>query len=84
MAHTKIVGSAFAAAFGLLTLAGTASAMPLERLGAAAAQGAVVQEVRLVCGPYRCWRQPGIRYYDYYGYGYGPRWGRPWGWYGRW
>lgn len=82
MALRKIVGSAFAVAFGLVALVGAASAMPADRLGAAATQGAVVQDVRMVCGPYRCWWR-GPRYYDYYGYGYGPRWGRPLGWYRR-
>jgi hypothetical protein len=64
-----------------------AAAMPAGPLGAAAAATSNVQEARVVCGPYRCWRRP--NYYGYYGpprpyyYGprvYGPGWGYRRGW----
>ena len=81
-------------AFGATTLfvAPPAHAMPLGDLAAAAAQvQSGVQDVRWVCGPYRCWWRPNYYAYGpgyYYGrprfYGYGPRpyrYGyRRWGW----
>lgn len=80
------------AAGGFLTLAATSSsAMPVGDLGAAAASGNDIQNVRLVCNRWgRCWRTGRYyapRYYRPYGYGYGypaygygygrPYWGRP-------
>jgi hypothetical protein len=64
----------------------SASAMPIAPL-----QGAVssdVENVRWVCGPYRCWWRPNYYYrpyavyrpYRFYGY---RAYGRPWGWRGR-
>lgn len=54
-----------------------ASAMPMNGPVPAAAQIADgLQEVRWVCGPYRCWWRPGP-------YWRGPYWGPPypyWGW----
>jgi hypothetical protein len=45
---------------------------------AIAAQGTPgAQKARWVCGPYRCWRQPG--WGPGYGWGGGPGWRRPWG-----
>jgi hypothetical protein len=85
------------ALFSTLALGGAAvlspaSAMPAAALGAATSQaGTSAQEVRWVCGPYRCfWRPgpvvvgprfygPGYGFYGprpYRGYGYG--YGRPW------
>jgi hypothetical protein len=68
-----------------------AAAMPAAPLGAAAAAASNVQEARVVCGPYRCWRRPNYYYGGYYGpprpylYGprfYGPGWGYRRGWRG--
>jgi hypothetical protein len=59
---------AAAACCGALT-AGAASAAPIAP--AMRSTAASVQEVRWVCGPYRCWWRP--NYYGYYGYAYAPR-----------
>lgn len=71
---------------GGAALAGSAAtAMPIAPIpGANNASG--VEQVRWVCGPYRCWWRP--NYYGAYGfYGgpryYGPRWGYHRGWH-RW
>ena len=49
----------------------SASAMPIANLAQDVANN--VENVRWVCGPFRCWWRPGPRW------GYGPGWG-----YGRW
>lgn len=76
----KVLGAA--AVFGLVVAAaGSASAMPAAGLKTAAAQVSTpAQDVRWICGPYRCWWRPGWGYY-------GPRvwWGHPgWGWHRHW
>jgi hypothetical protein len=59
-----------AAALGAVALAsGSASAMPNGLPSDALASN--VEQVRWVCGPYRCWWRPNL-YYGYYGWG--PRW----------
>ena len=59
-----------AAALGAVALAsGSASAMPNGLSSDALAPN--VEQVRWVCGPYRCWWRPNY-YYGYYGWG--PRW----------
>jgi hypothetical protein len=65
-----------ALALGAVALgSGVASAMPNGLPSGAAAVPSAVESVRWVCGPYRCWWQPGP-----YGF-YGPRpWGPGWGW----
>jgi hypothetical protein len=57
---------------GVALSASGASAMPNGLPSATAAAQSDVENVRWVCGPYRCWWQPG----------WGPGWGwhRPWGW----
>jgi hypothetical protein len=58
---------------------GHASAMPVGGVASAASEMATdVQNVRWVCGPFRCWWRP--NYYPYYGaYAFGPRFhARPW------
>jgi hypothetical protein len=73
-----VLKSAIAAAalFGAMVL--PASAMPIDNL--AGAETANVEQVRTVCGRYRCWWVPGPRVYGRYGYGrrYGGN-GRYWG-----
>jgi hypothetical protein len=63
-------------------MAGTASAMPINgQLAATAPSATDAQQVRWVCGPYRCWWRPGPYW------GGGPYWGRPgwgYGWRGGW
>ena len=86
-------GLALAACVGtslmLGQMVGQASALPANGLAAPAAsikQTTGVQDVRYVCGPYRCWWRPGPYWgphYGYYAYGPGPYWHRPWGWH-RW
>ena len=69
MAMWKLSGLALAAVIGAGLASGPASAMPANGLASAANQAAVsngVQDVRYVCGAYRCWWRPG-------GYYYGPR-----------
>jgi hypothetical protein len=70
----KLSGLALAAVLGTGLAIGQASAMPASAIAPAATQAAAtnsVQDVRYVCGPYRCWRTPGPfygrRYYNYYG-----------------
>jgi hypothetical protein len=73
----KLSGLALAAVLGTGLAIGQASAMPANGLAPAAAEATAtngVQDVRYVCGPYRCWWTPGPyygpRYYNYYA---GPR-----------
>jgi len=79
----RMTGLALAVLAGSAAMAGQASAMPANGLVAATKEiGGTVEQVRYVCGPYRCWWRPGPywghRYYAYYGGG--PYWHRPWGW----
>ena len=60
--------TALAAAVAGCLLMGSAIAMPAQHLSAQ--NTGLVQNVAWVCGPYRCWRRPGPRYWRY-----GPRWG---------
>jgi hypothetical protein len=58
-----------------------ASAMPIDN-NLAGAETANVEQVRTVCNRYRCWWEPGVRYYGGYGYerrfgGNGRYWGSP-------
>ena len=72
MAMWKLGGLALAAVLTMGSAIGQASAMPANGLASAATQAAAtngVQDVRYVCGPYRCWWTPGYygpRYYNYY------------------
>ena len=54
---------------------GTAVAMPVGGLTATVSElNANAENVRWVCGPYRCWWRPGpywVRPYPLYGYRYG-------------
>ena len=76
MAMWKVGGLALAAVLTAESAIGQASAMPASGLASAATAAATtngVQDVRYVCGPYRCWWRPdyyGPRYYNYY---VGPR-----------
>jgi hypothetical protein len=73
MEKLKIAVAAFAIVAGVTMMAGSGSAMPVNgQLPAATDSRATLQQVRWVCGPYRCWWAPG------------PYWGGPprWGWYG--
>jgi hypothetical protein len=86
MDKLKIATAAFAILAGASMMAGTASAMPINgQLSATAPTTTEAQQVRWVCGPYRCWHQPGGYYYGgpprFYGGGY---WHRGWGWHGGW
>jgi len=72
---------AAAAAVGAVALApGSASAMPNGLPSISGAVSSNVENVRWVCGPYRCWSRP--NWYGAYGYHGGPR--RWWGWRHRW
>ncbi len=89
MDKLRIATAAFAILAGAGMMAGSASAMPINgQLAATAPTATDAQQVRWVCGPYRCWWRPG--YYGYYGrpYGFYGRpygfYGRPWGWRGGW
>jgi hypothetical protein len=63
---------------GAALAAGTASAMPIG-LATNTDIASNIDQVRWVCGPYRCWNAPGYGYYGgphrFYG-GYG--WHRGW------
>ena len=72
MANWKLGGLACAAMLGSALLIGPASAMPANGLATVASKNLTsnIQDVRLVCGPYRCWNTWGPR-----------RWGaNRWGW----
>jgi hypothetical protein len=74
------------AAFGVSAFGSAASAMPVSGLTATATPAATVEQVRWVCGPYRCWWRPGPYYRPLYGF-WGPRhyWGwHRWGWHRHW
>ncbi len=69
MLRMKIV-LATAALLGCVT-ATAASAMPIAPISANT--GVKVEQVRVVCGPYRCWWRPNYYHRHYYGaYGYYP------------
>jgi len=76
VARLTTTGLALAALLGAYMVVGQAAAMPADGLKAAASQVGNVQDVRWVCGPYRCWWAPG----PYWGYGPGPYWRGGWGW----
>jgi hypothetical protein len=59
-----------------------AFALPGIDRAPAAQAGQSLKKARWVCGPYRCWRQPGYGWGGGYGPGYGG-WGRGYG-YGGW
>lgn len=67
-----------------------ALAMPLLDSGVAHATdpAAAIENVRWVCGPYRCWWRPNYYGPRPWGYGYGYGWRRPYygwgGYYGGW
>lgn len=72
MGTLKLAGFA-AVLLGSIT-ATSASAMPVAPLPSDAATN--IEQVRWVCGPYRCWWRPNYyRSYGYpaYGYGFYPR-----------
>jgi hypothetical protein len=82
MASLRIVAFAAAALLGSSALISQASAMPANGLAAASKEVAGhVQDVRWVCGPYRCWWRPGPYYYAYARpYYYRPYYWRRCGW----
>jgi hypothetical protein len=64
-----------------VALSGGAEAMPIGLPGSTSNQVSNVDQVRWVCGPWRCWWRP--NYYvapAYAYYGYGPRFGYYGGW----
>lgn len=73
----KIAALTVAALLSSNMIIAEASAMPMNGPVSAATQIAdSLQDVRWVCGPYRCWWRPGP-------YWRGPYWGPPypyWGW----
>lgn len=80
MIKTLKVACVAAAALGsVAATTGSASAMPLAAVGSTATASADVQNVRLVCGPFRCFYRPGFGYGGFYRPGfayrgfYGPR-----------
>jgi len=80
MGSLRIATLALAALLGSVLVIDRASAMPANGLVSAANQIADgVQNVRWVCGPYRCWWRPGPYWGGPYPY-WGPRY-YGWGWY---
>jgi hypothetical protein len=71
--NLKYVLAGTAALGAAVLTSGSASAMPNGLSSDALASN--VEQVRWVCGPYRCWWRPNYGYY-----GWGPRWryGRRW------
>lgn len=92
MRHLNIAALAITAVLSVSALGGGASAMPLSGLVSVATQRAdTVEQVRLVCGTYRCWGRPGSYWgggpywRPHYGYWGWHRWGgRGWGWHRHW
>ena len=67
---------------GSVLLAANANAMPTSGLAAPTHQVATgIQDVRWVCGPFRCWWRPGPYWYRPY-WGFHPGWHR-WAWHRR-
>jgi len=80
MASLRMTALALAALLSSGMAVGSASAMPANGLESAANEAAsAIQDVRWVCGPYRCWWAPG----PYWGYARGPYYWGP-GPYWRW
>jgi hypothetical protein len=76
MTNTKVTLLAGAALCAAALAPASASALPAGGLAKAASELSDVQQVRWVCGPFRCWWRPG---YGYYGaYAWGAPYGRPW------
>jgi hypothetical protein len=73
MAMWKLGGLALAAVLTAGSAIGQASAMPASGLASAATATNGVQDVRYVCGPYRCWWRPNYYGPHYYNYYVGPR-----------
>ena len=64
MDKLRIATAAFAILAGASVMSGSASAMPLNgQLPVATNTSTEIQQVRWVCGPYRCWWRPGPYYY---------------------
>ena len=60
MDKLRIATAAFAILAGASVMSGSASAMPLNgQLPVATNTSTEIQQVRWVCGPYRCWWRPG-------------------------
>ncbi len=84
MTTLRTTALALAALAGSAAMAGEAAAMPANGPVAPTQQiGGTVEQVRWVCGPYRCWWRPGPYWGGWGGpsyayYGGGPYW--PWGW----
>ena len=75
MRHLKMALIVATALFGATLISRSASAMPVSDLAVAANEFSDdVQNVRWVCGPYRCWWQPNYDADRYWGPGY-----RHWG-----
>ena len=74
----KFALAGLAALGGVALAAPAASAMPNGMPAAATTQASGAENVRWVCGPYRCWWQP-RRFYAPYAYYAPPRpYYRPW------
>jgi hypothetical protein len=73
MAMWKLGGLALAAVLTAGSAIGQASAMPASGLASAATATNGAQDVRYVCGPYRCWWRPNYYGPHYYNYYVGPR-----------
>jgi hypothetical protein len=83
MRNLTIAALAVATVLGAAAVNDKASAMPLNGLTPVVTQSAVsVEKVAWVCGPYRCWRQPGPYWRSSWGGYWAPR--RYWGWGGDW
>jgi len=81
MVKLRLTVLALAALLGSYMVVGQTSAMPADGLKAASSQVAdAVQDVRRVCGPYRCLSAPR----PYWGYAPGPYWHGRWSWRHRW
>jgi hypothetical protein len=88
MDKLRIATAAFAILAGASVMSGSASAMPINgQLPVATNTSAEIQQVRWVCGPYRCWWQPGWGYHGWHrpwGWRGGRGWHRGWGWHRHW
>ena len=77
MNKAKLILIAATAAVGLALASGSASAMPNGLPSGVQAQESQLQDVRWICGPFRCWWRPSFWGYRSYAFA-GPRF--HWGW----
>lgn len=75
MNRFSVTAMAALALGGAVLASAPVSAMPVGALAETAAATSGIENVRWVCGPFRCWWQPNHPYYG--AYAWSPRYVRP-------